>query len=209
MMTAPVSRKRLLGAILAGGRASRMGGRDKGLIEIAPGLTLVEHLLDQFARAGIDEVVVSAVDASPYGRLGRAVVPDLRPDAGPLGGIESVLAWSARRAGLFDAVLFLPCDLPGITAREIAALADAFAAGRGRILAVETGKGFFQPLCCVVHNDALADIAALLDAGQRGVGTAWRGMGAAAVHFDDPAPFANINTPDDLERWKTSGRESV
>ena len=208
-MTVTRQRSRILGAILAGGLASRMGGKAKGMLDIAPGLTVAERLLEQFARAGIDDVIISANDPRPYSRLGKVIVPDLRQGAGPLGGIEAALAWSLGPARRFDAVALLPCDLPGITAREISALVSAFEAGQAPIFVAETGKSFCQALCCVVHNGVLPDISALIDAGRRGVTAAWRSMQAAAVHFDDEAPFANINTPDDLETWNTAGRRDL
>ena len=181
-----------------------MDGIAKGTIETADGRTVVRRLLDELARAGIDEVILSANDPAPYEHLGLTVVPDLRPGLGPLAGIEAALTWSRRQDKPFDAVVFVPCDLPGITAAEISTLIEAFRGGEAQIFVAETGKGFCQALCCVVHNDVLPDIAARIDRGLRGVRAAWRSLDAAAVHFDDEAVFANINTPDDLDRWKTS-----
>ncbi len=203
------SHKRILGAILAGGRATRMGGAVKGLIDSGGGRTVVQRLLDELARAGIEEVVISANDPAPYAYLGLPIVPDLRPDAGPLGGIEAVLAWSLTPPGRFDAALFLPCDLPAIGAKEITALLAADESSEARICVAETGNAFLQALCCVVHNDVLPDISARLDSGRRGVQRAWRGMEAARVHFDDEAPFANINTPGDLDQWTESGSNDL
>ena len=181
-----------------------MGGGAKGLLPIAAGRPVIERLIDQLARAGVAEVIISANDPAPYAYLGLPIVGDLRPGLGPLGGIEAALTWSLAPPGRFDAVLFLPCDLPAIGAKEISALIDAFQSGPAHISVAATGKGFIQALCCIVHNDVLPDISARLDHGQRGVRMAWRSMEAATVHFDDEAPFANINTPDDLDQWKTS-----
>ena len=181
-----------------------MGGLAKGTIETAGGRTVVRRLLDELARAGVDEVILVANDPAPYEHLGLTVVPDIRPGLGPLAGIEAALAWSRRRDEPFDAVALLPCDLPRITAAEISTLIEAFQGGGAHIFVAETGKGFCQALCCVVHNDALADIAARIDRGLLGVRAAWSSLEAATVHFDDEAAFANINTPDDLDRWKAS-----
>ena len=186
-----------------------MGGGAKGMLPIAAGRPIVERLIDQFARAGIDEVIISANDPQPYAHLGLPIAGDLRPDPGPLGGIEAALRWSLSPRGLFEAVVFLPCDLPAIGATEISALIDAFQSGPAHISVAETGKGFLHALCCVVHNGVLPDISARLDRGQRSVGMAWRSMEAATVRFDDEAPFANINTPGDLDRWTTSGSNDL
>ena len=208
-MTTIPTRNRILGAILAGGRATRMDGIAKGMLEIPDGRSAIQRLIDELARADVDEVIIAANDPGPYRHLGRQIVPDIRADLGPLGGIEAALAWSARPPKRFDAVAFLPCDLPAITASEISALIAGFKAGEAQIFVAETGKDFSEALCCVVHNDVLPDISARIDRGQRGVQKAWRSMAAAAVHFDDEAPFANINTPDDLDQWKASRRKDL
>jgi len=181
-----------------------MGGIVKGMLDIASGRPVVERLIDQFASAGLADVIIVANDPAPYERFARPIVPDLRAGLGPLAGIEAALTWARACETPFDAVAFLPCDVPGITAREISALLEAFRKGTALISVAETGNGFLQALCCVVHNDVLPDISARIDRHERGVQRAWRGMEAAAVHFDDDAPFDNINTPGDLDQWKTS-----
>lgn len=186
-----------------------MGGIVKGMLDIASGRPVVERLIDQFAAAGLADVIIVANDPGPYERFGKPIVPDLRVGLGPLAGIEAALTWSATCETPFDAVAFLPCDVPAITAEEISALLDAFRGGTSLISVAETGNGFLQALCCVVHNDVLPDISARIDRGRRGVQAAWRSLAAAAVHFDDDAPFANINTPGDLDRWKTSGSNDL
>ena len=208
-MTSKVSRNRILGAILSGGQARRMGGVVKGMLDIASGRPVVARLIDEFASAGLADVIIVANDPAPYERFALPIVPDLRVGLGPLAGIEAALTWSGRCEEPFDAVAFLPCDLPAITAGEISTLLDAFRCGTSLISVAETGNGFLQALCCIVHNDVLADISVRIDRGQRGVQRAWRSMEAATVHFDDDAPFANINTPDDLDQWKTSGSNDL
>lgn len=208
-MTTIPTRNRILGAILAGGRATRMAGIAKGMLEVPDGRSVIQRLIDELARAGVDEVIVAANDSRPYRHLGRQIVPDIRADLGPLGGIEAALAWSARPPRRFDAVVFLPCDLPAITASEISTLIAAFKAGEAQIFVAETGKDFSEALCCIVHNDILPDISARIDCGRRGVRKAWRSLAAAAVHFDDEAAFTNINTPDDMDRWKAARRKGL
>lgn len=80
------------GAILAGGRGSRAGGIDKGLLEIdgEPAVVRVARSLQpQVAR-----VVVSANrNHAAYEALGFASVPDAEPGFhGPLSGIAAVAA---------------------------------------------------------------------------------------------------------------------
>ncbi len=189
----------MAGAVLAGGKATRYGGRPKGLLRLGDGRTIIKREVAELRAAGVGDVVIVANEAALYERYGEAVIRDLRPGMGPLGGIEAALAWSRGRC---DSVLFLPCDLPGVTAKAIAALASAFADGAELVAVAVTEASFWQPLCAVVHNDALPAVSRALDEGRRTVREVWQDLGAAEVQFGDPAPFFNVNSPEDLARWR-------
>jgi molybdopterin-guanine dinucleotide biosynthesis protein A len=45
-----------------------------------------------------------------------------------------------------------------------------------------------------------------LNRDKRRVGELWRELGAVAVEFADPAPFFNVNTPEELESWMKGGK---
>ncbi|MGB2822781.1 MAG: molybdenum cofactor guanylyltransferase [Phycisphaerae bacterium] len=190
-------------AILAGGRASRYGGADKAALDCGDGRTIVRRLLDELALAGLNEVVICANDRHRYEALAVPVVPDLRAGAGPLGGIEAALG---HYRGRVDGVVLLPCDLPGISAREILALADAFRAGRGRVVVAQTSDFVCHPLCAVVHNGVAPEVVAALEAGELGVGRLWRKLGAVEVRFEDETAFFNVNTPEDMADWREKDR---
>ena len=190
------------GAILAGGMASRYGGTAKGLLEARPGLTIIGALIDEMMGAGLSSVVISADDPEPYRRFGLDVVPDQRPGLGPLGGIQAALAHCDGRS---DAVLFCPCDLPGMTRREISTLIEAHGDAPGGLVVAETRGFFWHPLCCVVHNALNCGISEAIDAGERGVGRLWHTLGATVVHFADESPFFNVNSPEDLAEWRSRG----
>jgi molybdopterin-guanine dinucleotide biosynthesis protein A len=190
--------------ILAGGRASRFSGCAKGLLELPGGVSIIENALAAVAGAGIAPVTIIANDPEPYEHLGVEIVPDYRPGYGPLGGIEAALL---HYAGRCEAVLVLPCDLPGITDREVCALRAAFAESRPPAVVAATGDGFWHPLCAVARVDLLPAVSRALDAGRNGVYRLWRGVGAVPLCFDDAAPFFNVNTPADLDRWLLGERQ--
>ena len=185
-------------AILAGGQASRYGGVPKGLLEIAPGVSIVARLLGELRAAGLSEIVLAANAPEPYLPLGLALVPDLHPDLGPLGGIEAALSHYGPTG---DATLFLPCDLPGITCGEIVRLREAYGASGGPLAVCVTDGDALQPLCAVVSNELLPPVRAALEAGELSVGRLWRRLGAVQVPYADPAPFFNVNCPEDLAQW--------
>jgi len=196
-MTKRTSQCKIAGCVLAGGEARRMGGAAKGALPAAAGVSIAERLVAQLESAGVAEVVIAANEPAPYAHCGRRIIADLRPRIGPLGGIEAALAYFGAR---FDATVFLPCDVPGITASEISTLKAASA--DAPVVFAASGKNFWHPLCAVVHNDSLEDISAAIDAGERSVRAVWKRLGAQAVHFKDEAAFANINTPEDFETWR-------
>lgn len=192
-------------AILAGGRSSRLGDIPKGALRAPDGSTILGRLLVAAEGAGLRDIVVVANDPGPYREAGRPVVPDLRPGHGPLSGVETALR---HFGGVREAVLLLPCDLPGITSREITRLLDAWAARSAPILVAETAPGGWHPLCAIVHNELSPAVSAALDRGHLKVLRLWRDLGAAAVPFDDPAPFFDVDTMEDWTLWcaRQSGR---
>lgn len=193
--------ERIAGAILAGGKASRLGGMTKGLLQLDSGRTIIENLAVEMKNTRVAEVIICADDPEPYERFGLDVVPDLHPGTGPLGGVEAALTHYARRA---DAVCFCPCDLPGMSSAEIATLMRAFAErpeGVGVVYA-QTGDFFWHPLCAIVHNVLLDNIGQAIQENVRSVRQMWTQLDARGVVFDDSEPFFNINTPEDLARWK-------
>ena len=194
---------RIIGAILAGGQGTRLGALHKGLLERAPGETLIEHLMGQMEAAGLAEVVIAANMPEPYRRFGRAVVPDLRPGLGPLAGVEAVLLHVLPRPDV-AAVLFVACDLPALSARELARLVDAFRrAPHGVQRAVVTaGPSREYPICFVVHKEMAGHVTSALDRRHLKILQLWKDLHAKDVTFPDAEPFHNLNTPDDLRRWQ-------
>ena len=212
-------RDRIAGAILAGGLATRYGGTNKAALDLGDGRTLLEHISGELSAAGVGEVIVCAnAQAAQAARAGGLkAVPDRRPQLGPLAGIEAALAYYAGLGNeqaveppggeltvepRYDATVLLACDMPEITASEIFALIDAFRQAQAAIVVAEMPDFSWQPLCSVVHNGILADVRAALDAGQLGVQRLWRRLGAVSVPFADDRPFFNVNTPEDMARWR-------
>lgn len=192
----------IAGAVLAGGQASRYGGIAKGLLSLSEGGTIIERMLGELRAAGVAPLAISANDAEPYRRLGLPIVSDVTPGQGPLGGIVSALTYCRERC---RAVLFLPCDLPGITAAQIGALCDAFDEGDAPLVAARTESSLWHPLCAVVDVELLPVIAERAACREREpVWRFWVELGARAVDFADARTFFNVNTPAEMARWTAS-----
>jgi len=186
-------------AVLAGGGATRYGGRPKGLIEISPGRTIIRNVLEQIRAAGIQETVIIANDPGPYKDLGLQILADLRPGNGPLGGIETALD---HYSGRCTATLFLPCDLPGIRSAHIEKLADSVDPQNPGIVVAVTGDSFMHALCSIMHNDMIGEAKRALDMKHLAVNRFIRSHNANEVFFEDEEAFFNINSPEDLARWE-------
>ena len=202
MMTeVTLGKDRIAGAILAGGGAARHDGFPKGLLEVAPGVSIIGVEIRQLASCGLDKVIIVTNDSESYRHCEVQIVPDLRSGIGPLAGIEAALAYYGQS---HDATLFLPCDLPGITANEISHLQAAFASNSALVAVAVTSDFLWEPLCTIVHNDLLKTVSRAIEDGERRPQRLWRELGAIAVHFEDVTPFFNVNTPQDLAHWQAS-----
>jgi molybdopterin-guanine dinucleotide biosynthesis protein A len=182
-------------AILAGGRATRLGGKLKGLIQLPSGETIIEQLLAEFALAGFPNPIICSAGHTEYACTGKVLVPDQVPGIGPMGGIAVALGYYSGRT---DAVLFSPCDMPKLTASELTRLVDEFQATTAQIVVAETCQKALHPLCSVVHIDVLAAVGEAITAQRFSVHQLWRKLNAIAVGFTGQGAFTNLNTPADF-----------
>ena len=180
--------------ILAGGKGSRMAGRDKGWI-MWRGLPLVEHVLERLSRqqTAPQRTLISAnrnLDA--YRQTGHIVVADERAGfPGPLAGIEAGLMRCKR-----NWVLVVPCDTPMLPADLLARLCAAATAREGLLAAYATTADGPQPLCCLLHPSVSGSLSKFLDTGHGSVQAWLDQLGAVAVAFDDASAFSNFNSMD-------------
>lgn len=185
----------ITGIILAGGRGTRMGGRDKGLVALAD-RPLVAHVADRL-RPQVDTIVISANrNRERYAGLGYPVVADATPDfSGPLEGIASAGA-VAHTAWL----LVTPCDTPHLPA-DLAERLLAACAAEHRPLAVAHDGVRLQPLFLLLRRELLVDLGVFLAGGGRAVYRWLDSQQPAQADFSAcPAAFENLNAPGDDDR---------
>ncbi len=187
------------GAVLAGGRSSRMG-RDKASILVG-GERLLLRQLRLLAEAGCSDRLVSLGATAPGPALKLVpdnvrIVADRSADSGPLAGLERVLT-EARH----ELVLVLAVDLPGLDAGFLRALlADA----RPGVGVVPSRNGQHEPLVAVYPRAAAAEALARLGRGefalrpfvQAGIAAGW--MRERPVASDEDQFFTHWNRPEDL-----------
>ena len=182
--------------MLAGGKSSRMG-RDKALLPHGEG-SLAGHLAAAVAAAAGSVALIG--DPEKYAQLGYQVLPDRRPGAGPLGGIESALCYTAA-----DWNLILACDMPRMQTEFLRGLLEAAEREDADALLPAGPSGRPEPLSAVYHRRCLAPLRRALDDGVRKVTAALAGLSVRAWSVADDAWFENLNTP---EEWASYRHDS-
>jgi molybdopterin-guanine dinucleotide biosynthesis protein A len=183
----------IVGAILAGGRGSRLGG-DKALAELG-GRPLVSRVVGVVGAAGLEPVVVAKPDTA-LPRLDCRVLTEPSEPRHPLTGLTTVLAASAGRG-----VIAIGCDMPLVPRRFLAWLAEL-----DDELAVCEVNGRLEPLLARYPPTVGAKLSASLERGEA-MRDAVAGLDPRIVREDELARFGepeeivfNVNSPEDLER---------
>jgi len=185
-------------AILAGGAASRYGGRPKGLIRLPDGRTIIERLITELRSAGLADIIICANDSQPYRHFHMPIIPDVWPGRGPLSGIEAAIQHYQKSA---MGVLILASDLPAVTAAEIRHFTAEFMSNHAEMIAARIHNRRHQPLIIVLNTSTLPAIRDALDTGDYRIRALCSVLETVFVDFSDARPFANINTPEDLADW--------
>lgn len=190
----------ITGLVLAGGRARRMGGGDKGLLPFHGhplAARAAARLAPQVTRVLINANRHSAAYAAIAGDP-TAVIPDIIQDyPGPLAGIHA-----GMRAARTDWLLTVPCDAPFFPA-DLALRLAAAAARHDAAIAYAQAADRAQPVFMLAQCALAADIAATLARGDGKIDRWFTRHRSIAVPFADPTSFHNLNTPQDLQRAET------
>lgn len=181
----------IVGVILAGGRASRLGGGDKGLRTVG-GRTILSRIVERL-EPQVDALLLNANgDPARFAGLGVEVVGDGVPGLpGPLAGVLAGLDRAAEMGA--GAVLTIPSDAPFVPRdlRMRLAAAGPFAMAVG-------GDGRRHPTFGLWPVSLQGDLRRGVAGGARRVGEWMAGHGAAEAVFKNGDGFFNVNTADDL-----------
>lgn len=185
----------LTGVVLAGGRATRMGGQDKGLM-LLNGKPLWQHVASNLLPQ-VESLVISANRSiAQYQESGIPVITDSLPDfPGPLAGMLSVM-----RSVESEWYVFCPCDTPNIPENLVSRLQQGI---KNATAAWVNDSQRDHPTITLINRSVVSSLEAYLASGERRVMVFLREAGGHAVLFNDGQHcFANVNTPDDLEQWQ-------
>ncbi len=202
-----IARQNITGLVLAGGRASRMHGEDKGLLMLH-GKPMIAYTVEAL-RPQTGTLLISANrNLEHYSRFDCPVLTDTGEDAasarqpadfqGPLAGILAALKQCPTS---FLAVT--PCDAPLLDAHYVERLNTALSKADARAAVAFSGTRM-QPLFCLLSKTLVNSLDHAFRGGQRKVEAWMRHIDPAAAHFEaDDGMFTNVNTPDDLRALET------
>lgn len=187
----------ITGVILAGGRAMRMGGADKGLIHLA-GEPLVAHVIRRL-QPQVGKILINANrNIEDYARFGHRVITDdaavINNDyPGPLAGVLSGLTHAQN-----DFVLVVPCDAPLLPLDLAQRLLAGLASNPTRAAYPHDGQRP-QPTFVLLNANLRIELRDALQSGARKMESWLINIGARNVDYSDcPQAFVNINTPEEL-----------
>lgn len=179
----------IAGIVLAGGQSRRMGGGDKGLLDLG-GRPIVAHVID---RLGCARAISANGDPARFAGFGLPVLPDGVPDwPGPLAGVVAGMDWAAANG--IARIVTAAADTPFFP-RDLAARLAAVEAP----VAMATHAGDDHPVFAAWDVAARDELRAALRSGTRRMRDWMDAHGAVRVDFDGDDPFFNINRPADLE----------
>lgn len=187
----------ITGLILAGGRAQRMGGIDKGLI-LFNDKPLIESAIARL-EPQVDSILINANrNITKYAHYGYPVIMDETPDfSGPLAGFSIGLKHCKT-----PYLLTSPCDsplLPTDLAQKMMAELEASDLDLVYASSIEHGKLWAQPVFCLMRSGLRDSLNAFLSKGDLKIDRWFKELKSGTVVFENTNAFANVNTPEELE----------
>jgi len=193
-----ISSKDITGLILAGGRAQRMGGIDKGLISFHQ-KPLIESAINRLQNQ-VGPIIINANrNITRYAGYGYPVCMDETPDfSGPLAGFLMGLKNCHT-----PYLLTSPCDSPLLPSDLAARLAKALEEKQCDLVYASSkesdGKVWAQPVFCLMRTNLQDSLVVFLQKGDLKIDRWFKEVNSATVVFEDAMAFSNVNTPEELQ----------
>ena len=179
--------------ILAGGKGSRMGNHDKGLIKLAD-KPLIEYVINTIQQK-VDHIIISANrNIDEYSQFEFPVICDEKNEFnGPLSGICEALKICTTKY-----LLVLPCDCPFLEADIIEKLYTSAEENNSDVVLIHDGQ-FLQPLFSLISKSALTSLEQCIAANNFKAKQWMTDQKHSIVEDNRPMIFFNINNKNDLE----------
>jgi molybdopterin-guanine dinucleotide biosynthesis protein A len=184
-----IDRQNITAVILAGGKGSRLGGQDKGLV-IYNGKPLIEHVLERIKPQVATIIINANRNHATYRAYGYKIINDsMQNFQGPLAGFSAVMQVVAT-----DYIITMPCDGPLIANDLVSRLSTSLQNDPDNIAVAHNGKRL-QPVYALIPTKLQHKLNHFLNQGKRGVNHWYNQQGYIPTDFsDNPDAFKNINT---------------
>lgn len=191
----PVNNSQITAVILAGGRGRRMGGEDKGLIELN-GRPLIKHVLATIAPQVAAVIVNANRNLDRYAGFGYPVVrDDLAGFQGPLAGFAAAMAVVST-----PYIITLPCDGPLLPTDYVRTMSAVLENDGVELVVAHNGERL-QPVYALLPCALRPNLLEYLENGDRKIDLWYQTHSMALADFSHcPEAFRNINTPDERDR---------
>ncbi len=197
-----ISSEQITGLILAGGRAQRMGGVDKGLILFLQ-KPLIESTITRL-KPQVGSIIINANrNITKYAAYGYPVIPDETPDfSGPLAGFAIGL-----KACKTPYLLTAPCDSPLLPTNLAIKLSQEMENSNLELVYASSNEAddkiWAQPVFCLMHVEVLPSLEAFIAKGELKIDRWFKNVRSGTVIFKDTNAFANVNTPEELKHLES------
>ena len=192
-----ISQTEITGLILAGGRAQRMGGIDKGLIPFHH-RPLIESAINRL-KPQVGSIMINANrNIEQYAAYGYPMVSDADSSfSGPLAGFAAGL-----KACPTEYIVTTPCDSPLLPTNLVELLVTKMTEGSFDLVYASSkdpaGKTWAQPVFCLMRVSLSKSLEEFISLGDLKIDRWFKELNSSTVVFDSESAFANINTPEEL-----------
>jgi molybdenum cofactor guanylyltransferase len=191
-MTTAIPVEDITAVILAGGKARRMDGEDKGLITLH-GRSMVDYIITALRPQAGNIMINANRNLRQYGAYGLPVVADILGDYfGPLVGMATGMHTTDK-----PYIVTVPCDSPFIPATLVGTLYHSLHDEQADISVAHDGTRM-QPVFALLRCELLPSLLSYLGEGGRKIDTWYSQHRLALADFSgSPETFLNLNTPED------------
>lgn len=195
--SAPLQRHEIGGVVLAGGKSSRMGGGDKGMLALGD-RPMLAHVIARLKPQVASLVLNAGGDPRRFEEFGLPVIADRGPEKeGPLAGVLAGIDWATRQPGL-RAIVTVSTDAPFIPTDLVSRLTAS-----GAPLVCAVSHAHVHPTISLWPLSIGPAIEAALKDGQREMMAFVVNAGARLADVrqrgQDVDPMFNVNTPEELD----------
>ena len=193
--------KPLVGVLLAGGLARRMGGGDKPLKELG-GKPILDHVINRVTPQVHHLILNANGDPDRFKKYKLPVLEDvIEGHQGPLAGILTALDWAAENVPDVEHVISFATDSPFLPRDLVPRLMAPILAGEAQLSCAITGDRT-HPVFGVWPVSLRHDLRkAMIEEEMRKIDKWTERIGIVHVSFEtEPVdPFFNVNKPENLD----------